>query len=390
MRALVLIAALLLGATAAADEPAPWERLANEARAAFDQRMFVRSAELLREAYELRAEPVLIYNVGRSYQEAGMTSEALAAFAEFLISDPKGEERSLVVARVRQALTARGKPPLPACGGVTCPVVTGYEARCNGAGACELQRAPQTEPWQALDAWIWVPGGWYTLAGGVKTPRGVALKGLLVAKHELTVGAWRACMAAGECTEPSAADWEGSQGVNGSDKDTHPQNGLQWAQAREGCAFLGGRLLSEAEWEAAAAGATPRAWPWGDAPTPGCANGTATYGEEEGIAGWGCRRGGTAPVGTQAAGASPFGALDMAGNLWEWVEDCWHPTLDGAPSDGSPWIADCEGGKRTIRGGSYYSDDPADLRTTRRDPHIPATRRAHIGARCAMDVTTGR
>lgn len=375
---------------AAVDESAPWEDLINQARAAFDRRMFARSAALLREAYELRKEPLILYNVGRSYQEAGMAPEALAAFAEFLLTEPRGDDKALAESRVREALGAKGKPPLPACAGVTCPVIEGYAARCNPSGACELTSDVTDTPWQALDAWIYLPGGWYTLAGGSKTARGVLLKGLLVAKHEITVGAYDACVAAGKCTPASAADWTGSQGVNRSadGRQTHPQNGLQWQQARDACAFVGGRLLSEAEWEATAAGPTPRTYPWGDSPAPGCANGTAIYSEAGGNDGWGCKRGGTAPVGTAARGASNFGAMDMAGNVWEWVEDCWHTSLDGAPTDGSAWTDACEGGKRAIRGGSYYSDDPADLRTTRRDPHIPATRRAHIGARCAIDLHT--
>lgn len=380
-----MLAVLTLGAApAAADEFAD---LVGEARAAFDRRMFARSAELLQKARALRPEPLLVYNMGRSYQEAGMWDEALAAFAEFLLAAPRGQERTLAEARVREALAAKGTPALPACSGVTCPVLDGHRAACNAAGACELTRTGDAPAWERGLAWVYLPGGPYELAGGVSSPRTVILAGVLVGKHEASVAASEACVAAGRCTPPSAADWSGEQGANGTaaGRGDHPQNALTWQQARDLCTFLGGRLPSEAEWEAAAAGPSPRPYPWGDAP-PSCAAGRGVWAEGGGTASWGCGRGGTAPLKGRPAGASPLGAEDMAGNLWEWVEDCWHADLAAAPSDGSPWTTACEGPKRVIRGGSYYGDDPAELRTTRRDPHIPTTRRAHIGVRCARDA----
>jgi len=99
------------------------------------------------------------------------------------------------------------------------------------------------------------------------------------------------------------------------------------------------------------------------------------------IAGYGCGIGGTWPVGQKAAGLSAVGALDMAGNLWEWVEDCWHDNYTGAPSNGLAWTANCSNPNRVKRGGSFYYSAAA-LRGARRDIAAPAYRSVDNGARC--------
>ena len=110
------------------------------------------------------------------------------------------------------------------------------------------------------------------------------------------------------------------------------------------------QLLSEAEWEyAARAGTTTRYW-WGnDLPTPEQAN-------------FGINVGKTTEVGSYPA--NPWGLYDMNGNVWEWVEDCWHESYQGAPSDGSAWTSgDCS--RRVLRGGSW-SGRPEYLRSANR------------------------
>ena len=112
------------------------------------------------------------------------------------------------------------------------------------------------------------------------------------------------------------------------------------------CAAAGKNLCSEAQWELAARGTTPRRYPWGEAPPDGS---LANCSDE----GCGDAFDGPSPVGSFPAGASPVGAEDMAGNVWEWVADPWHESCEGAPTDGSVWT-DGGGGETVIRGGSAW------------------------------------
>jgi formylglycine-generating enzyme required for sulfatase activity len=165
------------------------------------------------------------------------------------------------------------------------------------------------------------------------------------------------------------------------DRRDHPQNGLTWEQARAYCAWTGARLPSEAEWEYAAKGPVHRVYPWGDTPAPTCANETAVFDEAGTVAGYGCGTGGTWPVGSKAAGAAWSGALDLGGNLWEWVEDCWHTDYTGAPGDGAAWTEGCTLSARVIRGGAFHNGAHA-LRSAYRNGPTPSARNASHGARC--------
>jgi len=146
------------------------------------------------------------------------------------------------------------------------------------------------------------------------------------------------------------------------------------------------RLPSEAEWEYAAKGPVHRRYPWGDLPEPTCTNLTAQLNEPDTQAGYGCWSGGTAPVGSKPTGSSWSGALDMAGNVFEWVEDCWHTSYAGEPPlDGSAWVADCVGSNRVLR--VYGFNAPEDgMRAASRYWNPPDRRFAMFGARCARSL----
>ena len=122
---------------------------------------------------------------------------------------------------------------------------------------------------------------------------------------------------------------------------------LEWLSMKTGQNY---RLLSESEWEYATRAGTTTAYYFGSMIYRSQANleNSNIYG--------------TTPVGSYLANA--FGLYDMHGNVWEWVEDCWHYDYIGAPADGSAWIGECDI-ERTMRGGSW-DNEPEDLRSATR------------------------
>ena len=135
------------------------------------------------------------------------------------------------------------------------------------------------------------------------------------------------------------AEWNGDQqpvvGVSWYEAVAY----VRWLSAQTGHPF---RLPSEAEWEKAARGSDGRIWPWGNSWAEGLANTS-----EAGV-------GGSMPVGSYPAGASPYGALDMAGNVWEWCATAWGKGYPYVVED--EWAASYleQDERRVIRGGSWF------------------------------------
>ena len=152
-----------------------------------------------------------------------------------------------------------------------------------------------------------------------------------------------------------------------------PVDSVLWAEAKAFCEAVGARLPTEAEWEYAARGGTTTRYPCGD--DPACLDGLAWYFDNSNNA--------THPAGMKAA--NPFGLYDMLGNVWEWLEDCWHDDYTGdPPGDGSAWVeANCE--LRVVRGGSWGMQ-ARGLRVSNRDGDYPDTYfLPPPGFRCARD-----
>ena len=255
------------------------------------------------------------------------------------------------------------------CGDTSCPTLDGYTTNCNDQGLCAYASA-DASGWRRWDAWVFLAPGTFPM-GGREVEGGAANErpvhdvtfddGFFIARYEAAVLQYEACEGEDQCKAPSVDDWDGDGwGLNRSanGRSDHPQNGLTWQQARDFCQWMGGRLPTESEWEYAAAGASRRTYPWGSAPVPDCDR--AVINEAGDPAGYGCDSGGTWTVGSFPDGAAYSGALDMAGNVWEWVEDNWHDTYDGAPTDGSAWTGDCETPYRVRRGGSFREADGED------------------------------
>ena len=178
--------------------------------------------------------------------------------------------------------------------------------------------------------------------------------------------------------------------------ETHPVACVSWADAWEYIGWLRKetgedyRLPSEAEWEYAARAGTTTRYSWGDDVSMACnyANGHDLDSKELNGFDWDpfpCDDGytGTAPVGIFRA--NNFALHDVHGNLWEWVEDRWHKSFDGAPSDGKPWQQGTSSA-RVLRGGSWVSG-PGSLKSTGRNGYRLGTRNSAVGFRVARGLT---
>jgi formylglycine-generating enzyme required for sulfatase activity len=210
-----------------------------------------------------------------------------------------------------------------------------------------------------------------------------------VGKFEVTFAEWDACVSAGGCAgnkTPSDQGWG---------RGKRPVINVSWDDAKEYTAWLSRttgktyRLLTEAEWEYAARGVTSASTPskrywWGDQASHEYAN----YGNDQCCAGHKEGRDqweNTAPVGQFPA--NPFGLHDMHGNAWEWVEDCWHDSYQGAPMDSSAWTTSCmESGRRVLRGGSWF-DFPQFLRAAVRGFNLADYRYYRGGFRIGRTLT---
>jgi formylglycine-generating enzyme required for sulfatase activity len=199
----------------------------------------------------------------------------------------------------------------------------------------------------------------------------VTLDAFLIDVTEVTVSDYADCVSAGVCTAPgtvAACNW----GVPG--REDHPVNCVDWYEAEAYCAWTGKRLPTEAEWEKVARGTDERIYPWGNT-SPDCTLAIMDDGGD------GCGLNSTWPVGSLPGGASPYGALDMAGNVWEWVSD-WYGSSYYSSSPASNPTGPSSGSSRVCRGGSWYLPG-ASLRASNRAAEAPSFNDDFVGFRCA-------
>ncbi len=219
----------------------------------------------------------------------------------------------------------------------------------------------------------------------------VYLPAFFIDRTEATVAQFRACVEAGACTRDQYQ--EASQkpycNLGQSGRDDHPMNCVNWIGAQQFCQWAGKRLPTEAEWEKAARGPKGGVYPWGSAP-PDCTrcimdNRAARTPGQQGEGNDGCGEDRTWPVGSRPDGVSPYGVLDMAGNVWEWVADWYLPTAYADSPSERP-TGPATGTRRAMRGGSWLSDGPPSLRATNRDSDEIAYIGNGVGLRCARDA----
>jgi len=248
---------------------------------------------------------------------------------------------------------------------------------------------------------VWVPGGSFEMGSEPRHPdelpvRTVTLDGFWLDRTEVSLGQFRRFVAAtNHSTQAEQQGWsyvrraEGLEWTAGADsahpqgpgsrgQDEHPVVHVSWDDAVAYCEWAGGRLPTEAEWEYAARGSGGHEYPWGNTfdgtrlnyCDKNCPFEWADEAVDDGYAT-------TAPVGTYPAGASWVGALDMAGNVWEWVRDWYGAYPESA--QGNP-TGPREGEDRVVRGGSW-ADPDTTLRGAMRYT-IPANPLDLLGYRC--------
>lgn len=233
---------------------------------------------------------------------------------------------------------------------------------------------------------VFVPAGPFTMgidhprATDEKPSRPVYLSAFAIDRYEVTNARFAIFVAAtgyqtdAEKHGAERADgisWRQPHGPGSTAAPSHPVVYVSWRDAEAYCAWRGGRLPTEAEWEKSARGPDGRLWPWGAAFAAGRAN---VWGVEDGYAE-------LAPVGSFPAGASPYGALDLAGNVWEWCAD-WYDADYYATAPTQDPQGPATGRFKVLRGGSWINHGPT-LRSINRVEVLPVERSPYIGFRCA-------
>jgi formylglycine-generating enzyme required for sulfatase activity len=226
----------------------------------------------------------------------------------------------------------------------------------------------------------------------------VEVRSFLLDRTEVTNAAYAECVAAKACRK--ARKGLAGEGGFGTDADfgapNQPVSGISWSDARAYCAFRGKRLPTEAEWERAARGQDERLYPWGNEPP------------DETRAVFAARH--TASVCSVPLGNGPFGHCDLAGNVWEWLDDDYDPLAYSRPSARSGLPGSCAeirtaqnelrqkgprgftgtnpiptGCDKNLRGGAF-NYFLKGLRSSNRVHHPASFRMIMAGVRCAADA----
>ncbi|MDZ4858541.1 MAG: SUMF1/EgtB/PvdO family nonheme iron enzyme [Candidatus Hydrogenedentes bacterium] len=206
---------------------------------------------------------------------------------------------------------------------------------------------------------VLIPGGEFTMGMDEKSPderpkRTLLVEAFYIDKYEVSNAQYKEVF-------PSHDVKKG--------QEDYPVTGLTWEQATEYAKLAGKRLPTEIEWEKAARGADGREYPWGNLWDPTLAN--INHGKPGNK---------LMPLGEFLGGASPYGCLDMSGNVYEWTSS-WYSAYPG----NTDIVKEYGQVYRVLRGGSYLKG-PFEARSTARHYDLMANEREDYGLRCATDV----
>ena len=210
---------------------------------------------------------------------------------------------------------------------------------------------------------VYVPDGTFQMGGidpsaasDEKPVHKVEMTGYWVDKTEVTNAMFLLCIQAGSCNPPQSTSSDTHPSYfNNAEFNDFPVVNITWEAAKQYCEWAGRRLPTEAEWEYAARGNTINTYPWGE-DTPDDTRANFNYMNKD-----------VSQVGSYPDGASPFGALDMAGNVFEWTSDFYDAKYYASSPASNPTGPESRTAyfKRVLRGGSY-ADGEAELRVSNR------------------------
>ena len=253
--------------------------------------------------------------------------------------------------------------------------------------ACSLGKTPALEPGSTQVSeyddmvLLFIPESTFAMGSengdeDEKPVHNVTLDAFWIYQTEVTNGMYARCVAAMACVEPYDELMNPSYYADPDFAD-YPVVYVTWNMARQYCDWAGGRLPTEAQWELAARGSNDqRIYPWGNQ-APNCS--LANFHASSGLC-----IGDPWRVGGYPRGASPYGVLDMAGNVMEWVNDYYASTYYSVSPSKNPAGPD-EGLDKVLRGGAYHTGEN-NLRVSDRtytSPIITDTSGAY-GFRCVI------
>jgi gamma-glutamyl hercynylcysteine S-oxide synthase len=273
-------------------------------------------------------------------------------------------------AKLQPTNTPAPPPPTPTPKPTATPAPVVEEA-----AESTTEEAAQPEAPAATGDMVEVPAGPFTMGADGEDAEDapaheVDLPAFLIDRFEVTNTDFAAFV---DATGYATSVEQGSGGKNWRDymagKENHPVVKVTWNDANAYCEWAGKRLPTEAEWEKAARGTDALRFPWGNEWDPSKANVKDT----------GLRS--TAAVGSFGAGASPYGAEDMIGNVWEWTSD-WYDAYPGNTASDPYYGEQC----RSTRGGGWFDVEP-QATTFNRNCAVPdITANDELGFRCAMSI----
>jgi eukaryotic-like serine/threonine-protein kinase len=251
--------------------------------------------------------------------------------------------------------------------GLMVSMLTGCASRAPGIGSTMFSEKDGM-------TLVFVPAGEFTMGSdhdydNEAPVHTVYLDSFWIDQTELTNKMYALCVQAGVCQPPSyTSSYTRKEYYGASEFDDYPVIFVDWYQAKTYCEWAGRRLPTEAEWEKAARGTDERTYPWGnDAPKSNLLNYDQNVGD-------------TTEAGKYPAGASIYGALDMAGNVWEWVSSLYQPYPYSA-TDGREDLS--SNSSRVARGGSGARDRDV-VRSTFRIWDVPSDSLIGFGFRCVL------
>lgn len=229
-----------------------------------------------------------------------------------------------------------------------------------------------TMTWLDGSTLVYIPNGDFTMGNnnGYDAPaHKVTLSSYWIQQTSVTNRMYEQCVKAGGCSAPTQQ--LGGPVFTNPEYASHPVVGVNWDQAQAYCTWVQGSLPTEAQWEKAARGQNGNTYPWGEAkPTCNLLNFGNCYGR-------------TTNVDAYDAGQSPFGILDMAGNVFEWVAD-WYDAQYYSQSPAENPTGPVSGQYRVIRGSSFESVEEQTISAIRRFDEQGDSRR-DTGFRCVVN-----